>query len=167
MTERVRQLISERTREALRSAKARGVKLGNPRPSRDTKRLTPLAVASLKKKADAFADSIFPRVWVLFREGWTLAAIANEFNKRRIRTARGGRWHAATIRNVLIREKVSLEAFVGPRHLKSFIGAPTTMPFSRIEELGILARIEAAGFIPPGLAEYWRVRQKESLKTMT
>jgi hypothetical protein len=33
----------------------------------------------------------------------TLAAIADELNRRGIRTARGGAWHATSVRNILRR----------------------------------------------------------------
>ena len=108
-TKAVRQLISRRTRVGLQEAKARGVKLGNPRPSTDMSKLTPLAVANLKRKANKFAHRIIPKVLVLLKQGWTLADIAAQFNRRQIKTARGGRWHATTVRNILLRVMIMVE----------------------------------------------------------
>jgi hypothetical protein len=134
MDKRTRHLISERTKEGLRFARARGVKLGNPRPSRYPIELPLLGAASVKWKAEAFADQMFPRIWGYFREGWRLASIADEFNKRRIRTERGGRWHAATIRNILIRKNVPVRKFKRLLELKRLVGyvlgQPTAVPQS-------------------------------------
>jgi hypothetical protein len=100
-----RQLISKQTRIALQALKAKGAKLGNPSPTRDIQHLNPLAIASIKRRADIFAERLFPVAFTLRDEGWTLEAIAAEFNKRRIHTARNGRWHPTTIRNLLRRKK--------------------------------------------------------------
>jgi DNA invertase Pin-like site-specific DNA recombinase len=104
MTKKQRELISRRTKEGLRAAKARGVKLGNPRPTRNLRHLTPLAVARIKQKADDFAAKWFPLIAGLLNKGWTLTAIAAELNKRRFSTSRKRRWYAATVRNVALRK---------------------------------------------------------------
>jgi DNA invertase Pin-like site-specific DNA recombinase len=56
LAEKERRLISERTRAALKAAKARGVVLGNPKLADQTAK----AVAQTKSEADRFAQNIAP-----------------------------------------------------------------------------------------------------------
>src|ERR1700730_9022557 len=56
LAEKERRLISQRTRDALKAAKARGVVLGNPRLAAVRAR----AVASTKAEADRFAKNVAP-----------------------------------------------------------------------------------------------------------
>jgi DNA invertase Pin-like site-specific DNA recombinase len=56
LAEKERQLISQRTRDALKAAKARGTVLGNPHLA-DVRRR---AVASTKANADRFAKNVAP-----------------------------------------------------------------------------------------------------------
>lgn len=73
-----RQLIGERTRDALRQKKAQGIRLGRP------KVIDPVTTARILARRHA---------------GATLAAIAEELNAGGVPTARGGaRWYASTIR---------------------------------------------------------------------
>jgi DNA invertase Pin-like site-specific DNA recombinase len=51
-----REAISERTKDALRAAKARGTKLGNPRIAQARRK----AVVALKASADHFAANVLP-----------------------------------------------------------------------------------------------------------
>ena len=89
------EMISQRTRAALAAARARGTKLGNPRP--DMARVTLLA----SKRAASFRESVMPLVRTLRAEGKTLRAIANELNARGIKSARGYLWHPASLRVLL------------------------------------------------------------------
>jgi DNA invertase Pin-like site-specific DNA recombinase len=77
-----RKLIGQRTREALAVKKAAGVRLGRPRS---------LSAPTLDRIAD------------LRRAGRTLEAIATELNDLRVPTAHGGRWHATTVRRLVLR----------------------------------------------------------------
>jgi DNA invertase Pin-like site-specific DNA recombinase len=93
-------MISARTRSALAAAKARGTVLGNPR----------LADARAKANtghqagADAFAAKVLPIIREIKSAGaGTLRQMAQALNVRGIETARGGRWEAATVRNVMRR----------------------------------------------------------------
>ncbi len=77
-----RRLLSERTRDALARTRAQGVKLGTPRT-------TPApAVAKITK---------------LRAQGLNLQAIADELNRLRVPTTRGGsKWRPSSVRSVLV-----------------------------------------------------------------
>jgi DNA invertase Pin-like site-specific DNA recombinase len=81
LAEKERAMISVRTRAALAAAKARGVTLGGPKLAEARK----VAVAAIEAGAT------------------TLRAIADALNARGVSTARGGRWYAMTVSNVLAR----------------------------------------------------------------
>ena len=100
LAEKERALISARTKAALAAAKARGVALGNPRLSEAR------AVANARHKAgaDTFAVSVTPAIREAQAAGAkTLRQLADALNARGIATARGGRWEAQTVANVLKR----------------------------------------------------------------
>ena len=98
LAEKERALISARTRAALAQAKARGVQLGNPRFAETIER----AHAAHKAAADRFAANVLPVVREIQASGaTTLDAVAQALNARGVRTARGGRWHPMTVRNLL------------------------------------------------------------------
>jgi len=100
LAEKERALISGRTKSALAAAKAKGVKLGNPRIEAARSR----AVASLQAEADRAASNVLPIIAEIRRSGaTTLRAIAEALNARGVPTPRGGRWHAMGVRNVLAR----------------------------------------------------------------
>jgi DNA invertase Pin-like site-specific DNA recombinase len=95
-----RRMISERTKAALAAKKAQGVKLGGPRLAEASM----AGAAAGKANADAFAANVLPVIQSLQASGLkSLAAIAEALNARGIRTARGGDWHASTVRNVILR----------------------------------------------------------------
>ena len=100
LSEKERRLISNRTKAALAALKAKGVKLGNP---------TNLAAAGRKgrktnrAKAAVFAAKVLPTIQKLRDQGKTLREIAAELNEIGVRTARGGRWYAATVNGILAR----------------------------------------------------------------
>lgn len=101
LVEKERKLISERTRAALAAKRAQGVQLGN-RTNLSAAR--DLAVASTKATADAFAMNVLPIIGQVRGSGATsYRAIADALNARGVRTARGGTWAAATVRNVELR----------------------------------------------------------------
>jgi DNA invertase Pin-like site-specific DNA recombinase len=100
LAEKERTMISARTKAALATAKARGVKLGGPKLSlaRQT------AVASIKAIADRHAANVLPVIREIQRAGGTsLHQIADALNARGISTPRGGRWYAKSVSNVLAR----------------------------------------------------------------
>jgi DNA invertase Pin-like site-specific DNA recombinase len=98
VAEHEREMISARTKAALAAARARGRRLGNPRPD------LPAARASYSAKAARNRANAAPLVERLRLEGLSLRAIAKELNERRIPTERGGPWHASSVRGVLTRQ---------------------------------------------------------------
>jgi len=55
--------------------------------------------------ADEHAAKVLPVIDEIRRAGvTTLEGIADALNARGIRTARGGRWHGSTVRNIIRRE---------------------------------------------------------------
>lgn len=100
LAEKERNLISARTKAALAAAKARGTVLGNPRLS-DAR--APV-LARLKADAEAHARQVAPAIREAQQAGATsLRALAAALNDNDIPTARGGRWEAQTVANVLKR----------------------------------------------------------------
>lgn len=100
LAEKERALISARTKAALAAKKAQGAKLGNPR----------VAEAAIKARevvradADRFAANILPIIDSIRAAGITsYAGITEALNSRGIHTARGGRWHATSVRNIIVR----------------------------------------------------------------
>lgn len=99
-----RKAISKRTKDALAAAKARGQKLGNPMGAKafGTYQGNGAAVDAIKAKAKAFATDVMPIIQTIRSEGHTsLRAIASELNRRGIVTARGGKWAAQSVSDVL------------------------------------------------------------------
>jgi DNA invertase Pin-like site-specific DNA recombinase len=100
LAEKERVMIATRTRDALQRAKARGVKLGGPRLAQARK----AAAAAVEANADRHAANILPIIREVQRAGArSLRAIAEALNARGVPTARGGRWQAMTVSNVLAR----------------------------------------------------------------
>ena len=99
------QAISDRTRAALAAAKARGVALGWSIPSRHEEQRQAARNGALRnaQKADQHAANVLPIVQKIAAGGASLRQTADELNARGIKTARGGRWHAATVRNLTLR----------------------------------------------------------------
>ena len=100
LAKKERALISTRTRQALSVAKARGVTLGNPRLRVAHKR----AVDAVKAEANRCAANVLPIIREAQKAGArTLREIAQALNARGIATARGGRWYAQSVANILER----------------------------------------------------------------
>lgn len=105
LAEKERRLIASRTKAALSAAKARGQKLGLSSPLRgDAGEVSKAGTAVIVAEADKHAAVVLPIIRSVQATGAaTLRAVADELNARGVRTARGGTWHAATVRNVLAR----------------------------------------------------------------
>lgn len=100
LAEKERSLISTRTRQALAAAQARGVTLGSPKLAQARER----AVTAIKASADQHAANVLPIIKEAQKAGaTTLRAVAEALNARGISTARGGSWHAMSVKNVLDR----------------------------------------------------------------
>jgi DNA invertase Pin-like site-specific DNA recombinase len=93
-------LISERTKAALQAAKARGTKLGNPRPAAAAR----LALAARVALADQFAANVLPIIREIQKAGHVSAnAIAGKLNERGVQSRRGGRWSHVQVGAILQR----------------------------------------------------------------
>jgi DNA invertase Pin-like site-specific DNA recombinase len=93
-------MIAARNRDALRRAKARGTVLGGPKLAEARE----VAVATIEANAERFAANVLPIIREVQRAGaGTLREVADALNARGIATARGGRWYAMTVSNVLAR----------------------------------------------------------------
>lgn len=90
-----RDMISQRTKNGLAHAKARGVKLGNPNLQRDNK--------VKQERAQKFAESLRTTLESYVAQGMTQRAIVDELNNVGIKTRRGGRWSLIQLQNVLKR----------------------------------------------------------------
>ena len=100
LAEKERAMISQRTRDALKAAKARGVVLGNPHLA-DVRRR---AVVSVKANANRFAQNVAPVIREIQSSGVAShRAIARTLNTRGISTARGGQWTAVQVGAILQR----------------------------------------------------------------
>lgn len=93
--EHERDQIRARTKAALAAAKARGVVLG----------WYGREILSKRNRDDAIARArnLSPVVQELRRQGLTTVQVADELNRRNIPTARGCRWHPATVHYLLKR----------------------------------------------------------------
>jgi DNA invertase Pin-like site-specific DNA recombinase len=102
LAEKERALISARTKAALAAKKAAGAQLGNPRAAEAAVK----AQAAHRASADRFAANVLPIIESIRASGIsTYLGIADALNNRGIRTARDGRWHATTVRNLLSRSR--------------------------------------------------------------
>jgi DNA invertase Pin-like site-specific DNA recombinase len=90
--------ISERTKDALAAAKARGVVLGATGPAN----LKP-NIEERQQAANAFAESLSKVITGLQRAGLSQRAMVDELNKLGIKTARGGQWSLMQLQRVLAR----------------------------------------------------------------
>jgi len=100
LAQKERAMIAARTRDALRRAKSRGTVLGGPKLAEARE----VAVATIEANAERFAANVLPIIREVQRAGaGTLREVADALNARGIATARGGRWYAMTVSNVLAR----------------------------------------------------------------
>jgi DNA invertase Pin-like site-specific DNA recombinase len=99
VAEKERALISQRTKAALAAAKARGVKLGNPRLEEARE---PRMRANAEEAARQTA-LVLPVIKPLYERGLSLRAIARELAASGVPTARGGRWSAVQVSDILRR----------------------------------------------------------------
>jgi len=106
LAEKERSLISERTRSALAECRKRGQKLGNRTNLREAQER---GNRSQARAADSFAERVLPILKSLVSSGCrSHADIAHKLNTMNISTARDGKWHPTTVRNVFTRSKIEL-----------------------------------------------------------
>jgi DNA invertase Pin-like site-specific DNA recombinase len=95
-----REMIAQRTRDALRAAKARGKRLGNPKLSEARK----MALKANRKVAESFAANVLPIIRQIQQSGVHSArSIARALAARGIKTARGGEWTGVQVADILRR----------------------------------------------------------------
>ena len=99
LAEKERAMISARTKEALAQAKAKGVRLGNPR----LHEVRAKGSESMKAAADRFAANVLPIIQPMRAEGKSLRDIAKALDARGVPTARGGKWAPRQIADILKR----------------------------------------------------------------
>ncbi len=109
VAEAERDAISRRTKEALASVKARGVKLGNPNGAASLRRAGKGGAALravVAANADQFVRDLAPVIADIRAAGHTsLRGIAAELTARGIRTRRGGQWSVGNMKELLARSK--------------------------------------------------------------
>lgn len=98
--EQERRYIASRTKAALAVKKAQGVALGGPQLDKARKASREAVMAN----ADRHASNVIPIIKAVRKAGAsTLREVAEALNARGVRTARGGMWHAMTVKNVMDR----------------------------------------------------------------
>jgi DNA invertase Pin-like site-specific DNA recombinase len=95
-----RELIAQRTRDALQAAKARGTKLGNPKLAAARKS----AIKGNQAAATRYAANVLPVIREIQASGiTTLRGVARALTARGIPTARGGQWSPVQVNDILRR----------------------------------------------------------------
>jgi len=85
LAEKERRVISQRTKDALATKKAQGVRLGG------------LNAGGIKKRDEALDRAEGLRTVMTELAGMSARSIAAELNKRQISTPAGGSWHSVTV----------------------------------------------------------------------
>ena len=88
-------LISERTKAALKAAKARGVTLGR----HGAEVLAPKYQEEARKRAKELA----PVIREMHGKGFSMRRMPTELTKRKLKTPRGGAWHPQTVKMIMQR----------------------------------------------------------------
>ena len=94
LAQKERALISQRTKQGLQAAKKRGVKLGGWTAGSERSQM----------EAATLAERMRPVMQEL--AGLSARQAAAELNRRKIPTATGGQWYAATV--IRLRERIAL-----------------------------------------------------------
>lgn len=108
IAEEERRLISERTKAAMRAARARGVKLGNPNGAEAFRRTgfrgAKIGAEANKANAQRRAESLRDVLSEIQAEGAiSHAAIARALNERHIATRTGRNWQACSVKMLIAR----------------------------------------------------------------
>jgi DNA invertase Pin-like site-specific DNA recombinase len=98
LAEKEKNMISERTKNALKMVKARGIKLGSPNPELSVIKMNEGA----RKGRIDFKNKIIPIINEIKSTGIeTLQGVADCLNRRGISTRNGKVWYPAQVRNLL------------------------------------------------------------------
>lgn len=100
LAEQEREFIGARTRSALQSAKARGVKLGGVRPKTEARN------EAIQAKAKGEAMKVWQVIQPMRLAGKSMASIAEALNGMKVPTSRGGQWTPMQIKRVIDRVSV-------------------------------------------------------------
>jgi DNA invertase Pin-like site-specific DNA recombinase len=106
VAEHEREMISQRTKAALAAAKARGIKLGNPRA------IEALVMARAAVFVPPPSPQILQRILDMRLQGYSLREIAAHLNGLPTRTYRGNLWYAGTVSSALERLPESQKALL-------------------------------------------------------
>ena len=98
LSEKERKMIASRTKSALADLKAQGVQLGNRTNLHEAQAL---GQARNAEKAAAFAAGILPEIRRLQAQAMTMTQIADELNRRGVKTALGRTWHQSTVSRLI------------------------------------------------------------------
>ena len=99
LAEKEKNMISERTKNALKMVKSRGIKLGNPNPELSVIKMNEGA----RKGRIDFKNKIIPIINEIKSTGIkTLQGLADCLNRRGISTRNGKQWYPTQIRNLLV-----------------------------------------------------------------
>ena len=99
LAEKEKNMISERTKNALKMVKARGIKIGNPNPELSVIKMNEGA----RKGRIDFKNKIIPIINEIKSTGIkTLQGMADCLNRRGISTRNGKQWYPTQIRNLLV-----------------------------------------------------------------
>ncbi len=100
MAQYERELISRRTKEALKEKKRQGIKLGCPKPI--TKKAQQLAWKTRKEIANKNENNIkaYSLIELMIEKGISLAKIADKLNKDGFKTSTGKSFKAMTVKRI-------------------------------------------------------------------
>jgi DNA invertase Pin-like site-specific DNA recombinase len=105
-----RRKTAERTKAAFAAKRERGEPMGmhNPKIRRHLGKAIERSREAVTSEADAFAEFMQPNIERMRNSGMSVNAMADELNKYGIKTARGKKWHAKTVCNLMARlDKIS------------------------------------------------------------
>lgn len=94
MAEEEGRRISDRTKQALKAAKARGVQLGTS---------SVVLARQNREHADSFAQQVGPQISLLKTEGLSIRKIVERLNSDKVASYGGGNWHPTSVQRVWTR----------------------------------------------------------------
>jgi DNA invertase Pin-like site-specific DNA recombinase len=100
-----RRKTAERTKAAFAAKRERGEPMGmhNPKVRAHIGKAVAKSTIAVQEEADAFAEFMRPSIERMRKAGMSVNSIAEELNKYGTKTARGKKWHAKTVCNLMAR----------------------------------------------------------------